>query len=192
MVNGLWLSLRNLSLWFSIFLDDFEHTDFHTENVKKSRKSISNKFRIAEPVNVYLLKRNRRSRWEICTKWTIKTSGRHQWHIQLSLVLNSNIFHTFLTFLTIVDFEQVNVCWYPLQVLCRIAVLRNFAKLTWKHLQRRLLFTKFAGLDNSRFIALSKYCLWEASNCGKFRIKGTHCLLQDPRNVVFYAIHYFF
>ena len=38
MVNSLWLNLRNLSLWFSIFLDDFEHTDFHTENVKKSGK----------------------------------------------------------------------------------------------------------------------------------------------------------
>ena len=39
MVNGLWLSLRNLSLCFSIFLDDFEHTDFHTENVKKAGKA---------------------------------------------------------------------------------------------------------------------------------------------------------
>ena len=65
------------------------------------------------PASIYLFKvnnRNTRERCEFCSKSTIKTLERRQWHILGSLLL---IFKNFTPFSTVfnVDSELVNFCW---------------------------------------------------------------------------------
>ena len=66
------------------------------------------------PTNIYLLKlynRNTRKKCEICSKLTIKTPKRSQWRCSGLLTVNfEHISHLFFS-VSIVDFEQVNVCW---------------------------------------------------------------------------------
>ena len=54
--------------------------------------------------------RNTRARYEICSKLTIKTSERGFWPCSGVLLLALNVFHTFLCAVSMVVFEQVNIC----------------------------------------------------------------------------------
>ena len=56
------------------------------------------KLKAAFTANIYLLKVSNRKRCEICPKLTTKSPERRQW----------------LSSVSIVDFEQVNVCWVAL------------------------------------------------------------------------------
>ena len=64
------------------------------------------------PASPYLFKvndRNTRKMREICSKLTIKAAGRL--HVVLaSLLFPLDIFQTFFS-VSIVGFEQINVCW---------------------------------------------------------------------------------
>ena len=66
--------------------------------------------------NMYLLKvnnRNIREIWGIYSKLTIKSSKRRHHHndvVLLFLLLTLNMFYN-LSSVSIVEFEQVNVCW---------------------------------------------------------------------------------
>ena len=66
------------------------------------------------PANIYLFKVNNRRRCEICSKLTVKTPERRQWHRSVFIV-TLNIFHTFFS-VFIVDFEQVSVSWHSIYV----------------------------------------------------------------------------
>ena len=61
----------------------------------------------ANPVGIYLLKvnnRNTRRRYEICSKLTINTPARRQWHHSGAFIVNFEDISRFF-----VDFEQLNV-----------------------------------------------------------------------------------
>ena len=66
--------------------------------------------------DMYLLKvsnRNTRKMWGIYSKLTIKSSKRRHHHndvVLLFLLLTLNMFYN-LSSVSIVEFEQVNVCW---------------------------------------------------------------------------------
>ena len=65
--------------------------------------------------NIYLFKDNNRNngkRCEICSKLTIKTYERRQWHdiFLLSLLLTLNIYNTFF-YVSFGYYEQGTVCW---------------------------------------------------------------------------------
>ena len=58
-----------------------------------------------DPANIYLWKannRNTRKRWEICSKWTIKTPERRHYFWAYFIPFSG---------VSIVEFEQVNVSW---------------------------------------------------------------------------------
>ena len=66
-----------------------------------------------DPANIYLVKVNNRNtteRCEMCSKITIKTLDRFNDVVLVSLLLTVNIISSFSS-VSVVDFEQINVCW---------------------------------------------------------------------------------
>ena len=77
------------------------------------------------PTNIYLFKinnRNTRKRCGICLKLTIKHQNDVNDVILVFLSIILGIFHTFFS-VSIVDFEQVNVSWAMINMIC-VSVLR--------------------------------------------------------------------
>ena len=62
--------------------------------------------------------RNARKRCDICSKLIIKTPQRRQWHGSGVFIVNSEHISNvdLLTYISIVDFEQVNVSWEKLEI----------------------------------------------------------------------------
>ena len=114
------------------------------------------------PFGIYLLKvnnRNTSTRYEICSKLTIKTSERRQWrrcfHCQLWTYFTS------WSSVSIVNFEQVNAGWIALShngYSINVANCEIFRKIRW--LIFCFLTTCFANLE---------YLLKETRNSSKIR-----------------------
>ena len=99
-------------------------------------------------INNYLLKannRNSRKRFEICSELTIKTPERHQWCRPGFFIFNfEHVSHLFSS-VSIVVFEQVNVCWMrciTLQVYGRNPWPRNRIITSIKNLSADALHRK--------------------------------------------------
>ena len=62
--------------------------------------------------------RNTRKRCDICSKLIIKTPQRRQWHGSGVFIVNSEHISNvdLLTYISIVDFDQVNVSWEKLEI----------------------------------------------------------------------------
>ena len=104
---------------------------------------------------------NIRTRCGICSKLTIKTRERRNWRRSGVFIINFGTYFTPCSSVFIVNFEQVNTGWVVFSALGifgsshlhgfhKLYVLKNFAKLTGKHLCRRLFW--YCRLQGCNFI----------------------------------------
>ena len=95
------------------------------------------------PAGNYLLKfliRNTRTRYEICSKLTIKTPERRG-VVLVYLLLILNIFHT-LFYFSVISFEHLIACWDQTEIFCgkgyRLLTINCFPKRIYKILNTLL------------------------------------------------------
>ena len=83
---------------------------------------------------VSLLKLNNRKtrkRCEICTKLTIKTPKRRHWRRSSDFVVNIWTYFTHFSSFSIVNFEQVNICY--LATLSKVCFRKWSGERSWSH-----------------------------------------------------------
>ena len=125
------MSLENFYLWLAVFFQiglsflskargSMRHMSQYSR-CREQKKTFQGTIHI--PANINLFKVNNRNarKWcEICSKLTINTPERRQWrHPGVFIVNFEHISHFFST-VSIVDFEQANVCWDNILELCNI------------------------------------------------------------------------
>ena len=103
--------------------------------------------------------RNTRTRWEICSKLTIKTPGRCHWCCSGVFIVNFEHF-TPCSSVSIVNFEKVNADWGRTKDLNKDQTKSNISPTNWFFMYRKLCKATLWSITFFKYTQIVAWMLW--------------------------------